>query len=78
MIEPSSRMACARVPKLCCEVKSVLPFAALPDASNVAMLASANGPDPTVHLGVLTAALCCIVAAAAGVRAPERAAQEEG
>lgn len=51
-------------------VESILPLAALPDASNVALLAAANvpGPQPALHLGVLTAALCCVIAASAGVR----------
>lgn len=59
-------------------VESILPFAALPDASNVAMLAAANapGPQPSLHLGVLTAAICCVIAASAGVRTSEGDAQK--
>lgn len=60
-------------------IDTILPFAALPDASNVAMLAAAGapGPAPSLHLGVLAAALCCIVAASKGVRAPAGGAEEE-
>lgn len=61
-------------------VESVLPFAALPEASNVALLAAANapGPLPSLHFGIVAAALCCVIAASAGVRAPESGARKQG
>lgn len=61
-------------------IETMMPFATLPEPSNVAVLAAAGGPElaPSLHLGVLAAALCCIVAAANGVRAPASRTEEEG